>query len=86
MNVDNMQCQWKKKSCIKTELLLRKLRVNVRFTAQSPQSRTPLAASTTWPGPKYITWTIIKSLTQAEELWDLEMETDLALHSQDNSA
>lgn len=43
-----------------------------------PNSRTPLAASITLPCPKYISWTIIKSLTQTEELWGLEMETDLA--------
>lgn len=34
-----------------------------------PQSRAPLAASITLLCPKYISWTIIKSLSQTEELW-----------------
>lgn len=62
------------------------LGVSMQFTVQSLQSRAPLATSITLPLPKHISWTIIKSLTQTEELWGLKMETDLALHSQDNSA
>lgn len=57
----------------------------MQLPAQSTQSRTTLADSVTWTCPKLISWTIIECLTLSEELWGLEMETDLALRSQDNS-
>lgn len=67
--------------------MFRKLCVSVCSSQLSP-----LSQEHHWlpPSPglalKYTSWTIIKCLTQTEELWGLEMETDLALRSQDNSA
>lgn len=83
MNVDNSEQKYKE--LLKLLYFRKPLCLSVWFAAQFLQLRTLRVASVTLPCPKYISWTIIKGLTQTEELWGLEMETDLALHSQDNS-